>query len=112
MNNATYTATMQPEPIIDRMPYLISKEKELQETITSIKTVADSKEWKILKRNVFDGLKDSIQRMLANEKDEKEIYRLQGQLGWADKFGDFIKFSRVLEVELSNIRQQIKHAKA
>ena len=108
MNNARYTATLEVEPTIDRTPYLSSRKKELHETITALRTVASSPEWKKLKRNIFDGVLESLQRLISKTNDDKEMYRLQGQIGWAQKYCDLDSLSKAFDVELTSINEQLK----
>lgn len=97
----------------DRLPELRKREVELVRTIEAINVVADSEAWSTLKELLFDSLEQSLERRLKSESEKSElnsaeIYRLQGQLVWAKKYGDFKKLCDFFRLELSNIRKQIK----
>lgn len=110
MNNSKLSIDnvgLEIKPEVDKTPWLRQREESLLETIDAIQKISSSSYWKILKNNIFDGLSESLKKSLANEKDEKEIYRLQGQLIWAMKFADFGELVEVYKKELTNIRKQI-----
>lgn len=103
MNNAF----VQEEPKIDRKPMLRQREQTLQETVEAIEAISQSNYWQVLKNNVFDGLVETLGRKLADEKEEIEIHRLQGQIAWARKFSNFKSLADAYRLELTNIRKQI-----
>jgi len=96
------------EVVIDRIPFLREKERTLMQTIEAIKAIKSSEYWTVLENNIFKGLVESLNKKLANEKNDVEIYRLQGQLVWARKYSDFSSLLKVFESELKAIRSQIK----
>lgn len=103
MNNAL-VKTKEPETI-DRTPWLKQQEAELIKIIEAIQNIKQSNFWKLLREKVFDGVVTSIQQKLQDEKDEKELYRLQGQMAWAGKFTDLDKLEKVYRDQLEIIRQ-------
>lgn len=102
MNNA-FVRNKEPEKI-DRTPWLKQQEVELLKIIEAIQNIKQSNFWKTLKEKVFDGVVISIQEKLQDEKDEKELYRLQGQMAWASKFTDLDKLEKVYRDQLEAIR--------
>lgn len=105
MNNSK--ATIGEEKEIDRTPWLRLEEKKLVEIIESIEAISSSAHWKILDKHIWSGLKDSIDKKLRNESNEKEVYRLQGQAVWTQKFTDFKSLAQFYRNQLNNVRNQI-----
>lgn len=95
------------EKTIDRTPYLRMRSEELANIIHAIDQISASEYWKILKEHVFDGVLESLYRKLANETNENEMFRIQGQIVWADKYSDIKKIATVYRNELQNIQKQL-----
>lgn len=116
MNNA-FIVEQNQEPEdkpVDKTTWLRQREGELVKLIEAIGKVSESDAWKILKSHIFDGVVETIERRIDTESmkpelDTAELYRLQGQLGWAKKYADFNKLKEVFKVELEGIRKQLKH---
>lgn len=89
-------------------PYLRTRQSELVAIIEAIDAVKGSKYWKVLQKNIFDGVLQSLQHRIRNEKDTKELFRLQGQLGWAEKYCDLDKLAKVYRNELEKVTHQLK----
>jgi hypothetical protein len=109
MNNSLVieTMTLETESVIDFKPHLRSRETELINIIEAIDSVSASSHWKLLQEKVFNGVMDSLQSRIRSEKNPTEIYRLQGQIGWAEKYSDLSKLSQAYRKELSNVRNKL-----
>lgn len=102
------------EEAIDHKPALRSREGDLVRVIEALGRLGESDDWKLLKKLVFDGVTDGLERRLQSEahkkvRDDGEIDRLNGQLAWAQKFSDISKLNDIFKVELKNVRTQIKN---
>lgn len=58
----------------------------LTDTIEALQNIISSSYWKVLRKNIFDVDLDKAKRRIANEKDTTEIFRLQGEIRWGEKF--------------------------
>lgn len=110
MNNSFITAERE-EPI-DKSEKLRARESELVKIIEAIKVTEGSPEWSTLKSYVFDGVLDSLERRMASEAnkmplDDKEIYKLQGQIAWAKKYSKLDTLANAFRLELINVRSQL-----
>lgn len=113
MNNALLSDP-EPEEKDDKTPILRKRETELAMTIEAITKVAENPDWLTLKKLVFDGVLESLERLLKQEASKpelntSEIYRLNGQIIWAKKYADLTKLSNGLRIELANTRKQLKN---
>lgn len=109
MNNSSLglDVKLEPEKQIDISPWLRQKEQELVQVIEALQNIASSSYWKVLKQKVFDGVLESLQRKISNESDDKEIYRLQGQIAWAEKYSNLDKLIEIYRKELQGIKKQL-----
>ena len=108
MNNSVIEQySLTEEVVVDIKPQLRKREQELTEIIESIHKVAASNYWKLLEQKVFGGIVTGLHNRLIAEKNPTEIYRLQGQIVWAEKYSDFTKLAQVYENELLNIRKKL-----
>src|SRR3990167_9323991 len=95
MNNAFLTQnTFVEESPVDPRPILRQRETAIARIIEAINEVASSESYQVLKRELFDGLVETIEREIRRENNQKNIdlptlYRLQGQYAWAKKYSDF-----------------------
>lgn len=106
MNNALLQIEI--EETVDISPHLRVRERELLEILDAIKRVSSSDYWQVLKNRVFDGVVSSLQKKLVAEKNPTEMYRLQGQIVWAEKYADLTKISQVYENELKSVRAKLE----
>lgn len=100
---------MVPKPeggIIDTTPLLRSKQTELTQTIEAIRAIRGSSHWAVLSENVFLPRVSRLTRQLRSEKDNIEIYRLQGQLAGAE-ITDLVKLENAYLAELEKISKQL-----
>ena len=114
MNNSKIAIeglTLTQEPEVDRTPELNKKRAEYTKIVEAIDGVTSSKDWKTLNRLVFEGVKETLEKTLKAEMrkrplDESQIYFLQGQLAWADKYSNLEELKERFKVEIQHIRQQ------
>ena len=84
MNNAFLN---QEFPEEDKSSILSRERVEtLTETIEALQNIIGSSYWKVLRQNVFNVDLDKAKRRIVNEKDTTEIFRLQGEIRWGEKF--------------------------
>jgi len=86
------------------------REAELVKIIESAKKIEVSTEWRSLKKYVFDGLVQKLERELLNEAkkespDVLSLARTNGQLIWAKRYSDLNKLAEVFKLELNGIRK-------
>lgn len=109
MNNSKFAVdhNLEVDRTLDKAPWLRMQETELIEIISAIEAIKGSNYWVTLKDKVFDGVLESLNRRISDEKDEKEIFRLQGQIVWAQKYCDFDKLAEAYRNQLIIIRKQL-----
>jgi ERCC4-related helicase len=110
MNNSKLTMENVPlseEKAADFTPYLRQQETELVEVIEALEAIKGSKYWKLLEERVFKGVHESLHRKMRNEKDSKELFRLQGQLIWADKYADLGNLIEANKKILQRVKQEL-----
>jgi len=98
----------------DRISFLEKQRGEMVQIVEAIAGIESSKDWKKLKKLVFDGVVANLERQLAHEAakaeiNDTEIYRLQGQLAWARKYADLGKLAQFFKDQIQNINNQIKY---
>ena len=96
------------EEVKDKETLLRQRETELLAILEALQNVKASRYWKLLEEKVLNGVMQSLQQRIKNEKNPTEIYRLQGQIVWAEKFCDLTKMYQAYQNELNNIRQRPK----
>ena len=112
MNNsklAIESINLSQEEAVDASPMYRMRETEVLAIIEALENVSSSKYWHLLQEKVFDGVVESLQRRLRNEKDTTEMFRLQGQVVWAEKYSDLKSLIIVYKNELANIRNNLKN---
>ena len=71
---------------IDSSPLLQERMQQLTDIIEALQHVAGSSYWKVLQQYVFDVDLSKAKKSLAKEKDTTEMFRLQGEIRWGEKF--------------------------
>jgi len=109
MNNAFID---EPDLVIDTTVLLRERQTELTNLIEAINELAKNEAWKTLKKLLFDGLVEKIERQLNAEVKKTqlnpiEIYRLQGQLSWAKRYSDIYKLAETYKQELNQITKKL-----
>lgn len=86
---------------------------ELVKILKAFEALELSQEWETLKEMVFNKAKTSLEKQLVLEAkkpvlDEPKIYRLQGELSWAEKYCDISKFIESNKRLLEEVNKKIK----
>ena len=108
MNNSQIQDSLQEEPTADIAPMLRSRQEEIAKIIEAIDSISQSNHWKLLEKNLFQGVLDSLINQLIVEKEDRKIPYLQGKIDILIKYSDFKKFSETYRLELKNIEQKLK----
>lgn len=108
MNNSTIQNFSEGEKI-DTTPRLRERMQEVASIVEAIQAIRTSSHWTLLKTKVLDGVVEALYRKLKIEKDEIEMYRLQGQLVSAEKYSDLEKMENIYRAELEKLRTQLKN---
>src|SRR3990167_3094883 len=103
MNNAFINQEVAPE---DSSVLLREKVEKTTAIIEALQNIASSNYWKVLQQNVFEVDLDKAKSRLAKEKDTTEIFRLQGEIRWGEKF-NLEKLIDKYRNELLGIRKQL-----
>lgn len=106
MNNAKLIQEDTPEPN-DTAPLLRERAEELTRIIEALQNIAGSAYWKVLQQSIFNVDLDRAKRLLAREKDTTEMFRLQGEIRWGEKY-DLEGLITKYRNELEKIKQQLK----
>ena len=96
----------------DNLSVFQKKRGELTQIVEAINRVESNQDWKKLKKLMLDGVVTTLERQLKiemarKELDAPEIYRLQGQLGWARKYTDLKKLGEFFRKQIENINNQL-----
>ncbi len=86
MNNARIVMEEISEAKENSAPYFRERAEQLTEIIEALQNIAGSSYWKVLRQYIFDVDLEKAKRLLAKEKDTTEIFRLQGEIRWGEKF--------------------------
>lgn len=80
----------------------------LTRLIEAIDGVLRTKDWQTLEELHFTQETDRVERLLLSEakKDlnDREIYRLQGEMKWAKRYADIRKWAEFLKNQLENLK--------
>lgn len=111
MNNSKIANNSIEEMPVDTTS-LKEREAKLVRIIEALLRVSEAADWYTLKTEIFDGLVETLERRISAEAKKPEVvpselYRLQGQLGWAKKYSNLENLAQVFKVELTNIRTKI-----
>lgn len=104
MNNASIIN--EEELPVDNSVIFREKAEQLTTIIEAIQAIGGSSHWTVLKQFVFDVDLDKAKRRLAKEKDTTEIFRIQGEVAWGEKF-DLEKLLQKYRDELTAIRKKL-----
>lgn len=114
MNNsflATQNVDMEVSTPVDTIPLLQARAVDLERIIDAFDKISSSMYWKLLQSEIFDGVLEALERRMRNEKDTTQLFKLQGQIVWADKYSDLSKLADVYKRELINVTKQINAQK-
>ena len=101
------------ESEVDRNPALQKRKAEFIRVIEAIDGVTKSKDWQTLNELIFKAVVETLEKTMKAEMkkrplEEQQIYFLQGQLVWADKYSNLEQLKEKFKVELQHIRKQLK----
>lgn len=112
MNNSKLTmdfdVALNEESAYDVVPHLREQQTEVVQVLEALEAVNRSKHWQTLQSKVFQSSLDVLQKAIRNEKDPKELFRIQGQLGWGEKYTNLEDLIVYYRRKLENIKNQIK----
>lgn len=114
--NIAKIASLNLETPVDTSPIIREREGKLVKMIEAIDAISQSKEWTVLKEEVFDSLVTTLNKQISAEArkenpDTLKLNRLAGQLKWAEKYSDLRKLESLFRTELTNIREQLNGKK-
>lgn len=89
---------------IDVTPDLRKRAKELAEIIGALRAIQGSSHWKLLEEAIWKPLVISLDKKLRNESDTQEIFRIQGQVRWAQKYAHLHNVEESFQKELQKIK--------
>ena len=109
MNNSSIVIdnALADDPVVDLTPGLRQREIELTAILDAISHIRSSEYWHVLQDKVFTRDLDKLTRRLRTEKDTIEMYRLQGQVTWGEKY-NLINLETLYRNELINLRKQLQ----
>ena len=104
---ATENVSLEMESPIDTTPLLREKAVKLGKIVEAFDKISESTYWEILKEEIFNGVLESLQRKMRVETEPRELFRLQGQMVWAEKYCNLAKMAEIYRKELVNISNQL-----
>ena len=112
MNNSFLNLDLAEEKPVDTSPRLRERETEVVKIIESLNEISGTKEWSTLKKYIFDGLVERLEKELKAEArkdgpDSNKLGKLSGQLLWAERYATLDKLIVQFRTELTNIRLQL-----
>lgn len=95
------------------MDKLAERQAELIKIIEAISGLLKNEDWLLFEGMVCKGLTERLERQLLSEAKNptpnlENMYRLQGQLTWANRYSDLKGYAHTLVKELEGIKQKIK----
>ena len=111
MNNSKIAMDNLEEPT-SKVDFLEREMGKLAQIAEAIKGVESSDDWKKFKRLVLDGVVESLEKRLIEASSKKdvdlaEVYRIQGEILWANKYVDLKKFSEWYTLQIEHIKNQL-----
>jgi len=109
MNNSKFVIdnALADAPVVDMMPQIRQRETELVAILEAIKAIKASEYWQTLQDKVFSKDLIKLTSKLRTERDNIEMYRLQGQVTWAEKYS-LTSLEELYRNELINLRNQLQ----
>jgi hypothetical protein len=113
MNNSTLvhdSLSLEEPRIEERNVNLREKESELVRVITALEEVGQSAAWSSLKRDIFDNLKESLQKKIFQEATKEKpdvsiLTSLRGEWKWVSRFADLSTYRDEKRLELNNVKK-------
>ena len=108
MNNSKIiSGALKEELVVDVKPALRQRRQEVTEILEALGTITRSNHWGVLEQKVFSPAREGLGRKIRIEQDTQELFRLQGQFMWVDKYGDLTKLAESYRKELERINNQL-----
>ena len=106
VNNSLIGIDKEDDGVAER---LRAEESRVVRIIEAFDAVSLTKEWKILKTEIFDNLVNTLERNIQTEAkkesiDSQKLNRLAGELHWAEKYADLSKLEQFYKIQLKSIR--------
>lgn len=113
MNNSRIALENSEKEEDNRLSFLQKKQGELAQLVETINRIEANEDWQKLRALLFDTVLEGLERELRAESEKNDVnlptlYRIQGQLAWARKYGDLTQFVEWKKRELEGINKQIK----
>jgi len=107
--NLEHDDTFSIEPVVPTES-LREREAKLVRMVEAVVALSQTREWSTLKKELFDEIASSIENRIKSETAKSvininELYRLQGELAWARKYGNLMLLAKDYQNELSAIRK-------
>lgn len=85
------------------------EQARLTKLIEAIVNLLENKDWRTLQELHFSQEEERVSRLLLGEAhksplDDKEIYRLQGEMKWARRYADLVAFVKLLKNQLDKLK--------
>lgn len=104
MNNAQLLS--EEESQLEVTPVMRERVEQLTLIVEALQALLGSSHWTVLQKFVFDVDLHKAKRRLVSASDTTEIFRLQGEIGWGDKFS-LEKLLQKYRDELLSIRKKL-----
>ena len=111
MNNSFLN--IEPEPIPEQTKeWLRAEEARIVKVLEAVGAISSSKEWQVLKTEVFDNLVNILERDIQAEAKKEDVKpavlnRLAGELKWAERYADLFKLEQYYKGLLKSIRTKL-----
>lgn len=110
MNNSLTIDLLEQAPSVDTGPILRERDSKLVRIIEAIDGILATPQWRTLKELVFDEVLESTESKIRVESNKPEIstaniYRLQGEKLWAQRYASLEKLRDKFHKELLGIRK-------
>lgn len=117
MNNSrlvmdTVSLSMDEDNSEKQNEILRQREEELTKVISALEKIEQSAEWSSLKKHVFDGLKNSLEKDIFSEATKKQpsvetLSYLTGKWEWAKRFANLTSYRDEKRAELTSVRKSM-----
>ena len=111
MNNSFLN--IEPEPIPQQTKeWLRAEESRIVKILEALTAISSSKEWQVLKTEVFDNLVNVLERNIQEEVKKEDIRlailnHLAGELKWAERYSNLSKLEEHYRSLLTSIRTKL-----
>ena len=108
MNNSFLGAESEPIPEQTK-EWLRVEESRIVKILEALTAISSSKEWQVLKTEIFDNSVNILERDIQTEAKKEDVKptvlnRLAGELKWAERYADLSKLEQQYKGLLKSIR--------